>query len=147
MEILHLHKIHPFLLLFTVTVFMLMCIGRKNVAFYFPSLTVLWHFQFNKKKVLILSYFPNFSISSVFLNYGIYLHGCAAVLIVFLFVYSLLRKVTCYSFVFTNKVKTMSIAPECCNVIFLKLTRIRTLCYIYKTITQSFCPRLDTLLK
>lgn len=104
-------------------------------------------FPVQQNKGLVLSYFPNFSISSVFLNYEVYLHGSAAVLILLLSVCSLLRKVTDYSFVFTSKVKTMSIAPECCNAIFLKLIDSKTLCYIYKTTVQFFCPRLDTLLK
>lgn len=41
----------------------------------------------------------------------------------------------------------MSAAPECCNAIFLKLIHSKTLCCVYRTTIQSFCPRLDTLLK
>lgn len=102
MDILQLCKTDPFPLLFTVTVFPYVNVcDRKNSAFYIPVLPILWHLECSKTKVLFLSYFLVFSISSVFLNYGFYLHGCAAVLIFLLSVYSLLRKMTDYSFVFS----------------------------------------------
>lgn len=97
MEILELHKINPFLLLFTVTVFMLMCMVGRILLFVFLPLQFCGISSSAKKSSHFVLFSKFFYFISV-LNYGVYLHGCAAVLILLLSVYSLSRKVTEYSF-------------------------------------------------
>lgn len=113
--------------------------------FLFPPNSVSFWVQQNK--ALSLFHFPVFSVSSVFLNYGLHLHGCTAVLIFVLSIYRLLRRMPGYSFIFSYLNKTMHVAREPCVGLSLKLIHSKTLCYIYRTAVQSFCPGLYTLLE